>query len=94
MHSKPKPPFPHTDGCSSPLVQSTVVGADERIRLWGTLSSADHALGEAIAGQQIMQLCGVVTSRSDAAREFQKKVTADPFDVSRVALDLRRGDLT
>jgi len=51
-----------------------VVGSDERSRLWGTLSSADHALGEAIAGQQIMQLCGVVTSRSDESREFQKKL--------------------
>jgi hypothetical protein len=51
-----------------------VVGSDERSRLWGTLSGADHPLSEAVAGQQIMQLCGAVTSRSDAAREFQKKL--------------------
>jgi len=71
-----------------------VVGWDERRRFWKTLSGADHLLSEAVAGHQIMQLCSAVTSRSDAAREFQKKVTADPFDVSRVALDLRREDLT
>jgi hypothetical protein len=51
-----------------------VVGSDERSRLWRTLSGADHLLSEAIAGHQIMQLCGAVTSRSDAAREFQKKL--------------------
>ena len=62
--------------------QPTVVEWGERSRLWKTPSGADHPLSEAVAGHQIMQLCGAVTSRSDAAREFQKELTTDPFDVS------------
>jgi hypothetical protein len=57
-------------------------------------SGLPHPRGEAVAWRAIVCLRGRVTSLSHAAREIEKKVTSRPFDVSRVALNLRQGDLT